>query len=141
MVGEIYEIKNKVIEQVMKDLKDKGADRIDPEMVDMIKDLAEAEKSCWEAEYYRAVAEGMDASGYTPMGGYPMGYQGQGTQGGSMGYRQSGSGSANQYGGYGGRSGYSGYHDQIDGLRMAMEAADPTRKEEMRREMRKLMED
>ena len=140
MVGEIYEIKNKIIEQVMKDLKDKGADRLDPEMIDMIKDLAEAEKSCWEAEYYRSVAEGMQSSGYMPMYG-GMGYQGQGqgVQDGSMGYRMSGRGSANQYGGY--RRGYSGYHDQIDGLRMAMESADPTRKEEMRREMRKLMED
>jgi len=30
------------------------------ELIDMVKDLAEAEESCWEASYYRTVTEGME---------------------------------------------------------------------------------
>lgn len=123
MVGEIYEIKNKVIEQVMKDLKDKGADRVDGDMVDMIKDLAEAEKSCWEAEYYRSVVEAMNG----PSGYMPAGYQGQGGR----------SGWQNQYGsGRGGRRGYGDYREAMDEVRHYMQSADPQERERMRSEMR-----
>ena len=149
MVEKIYEIKNRLIEKVEEEMREKGADRIDPEMVDMIKDLAEAEKSCWEAEYYRSVSEAMESSGYMPDMSY--GYQGQGgpqggsggSQGGSqgygmMGYRQYGRGSANQYGGSGGRRGYGYDGDPMQMLREAMQSADPQEKERMKKELQQM---
>lgn len=145
MVEDIYNIKNQIIERIEKDISERGPERIDVsemgKLVDMVKDLAEAEKSCWEAEYYRGVSEAMDGSGYQ------MGYQGGGSSGGSsgsngsrngygyMGYRQSGRGSANQYGG---RRGYQMGYD-IDGLKMAMQNADPQERERMKREMQQMM--
>lgn len=135
MVNKIYELKNRLIEQLEKDARDKGVDRLDGEMVDMVKDLAEAEKCCWEAEYYRSVVEAMDgASGYMPMG-----YQGQG---GSMGYRAGGRGSANQYGGRrgysdGGRYGYDG--DPMEHLRMALQGASAEERERIKAEARKVI--
>ena len=136
MVGKIYELKNRLIEQLEKDARDKGVDRLDGDMVDMVKDLACAEKDCWEAEYYRSVTEAMDgASGYMPMG-----YQGQG--GSSMGYRMSGRGSGNQYGG---RRGYSegsyGYNDgdPMEHLRTAMQGASAEERERMKAEARKVL--
>lgn len=79
MVNEIYEIKNKIIKKIEEDINQRGIDRIDGEMVDMVKDLAEAEKDCWKAAYYRAVTEAMNGKqGYTPMqtgsGGGRQGY-------------------------------------------------------------------
>ena len=144
MVDKIYEIKNKVIEKVEEVMRERGADRIDPEMVDMIKDLAEAEKSCWEAEYYRSVSEAMESSGYMPEMSY--GYQGQGgSQGGSqmpsgnsMGYRQSGRGSANQYGGSGGRRGYGYDGDPMQMIREMMQSADQSEKDRIKRELQQL---
>lgn len=72
MVEKIYEMKNEILQQAKKELAERGPERIDVnrmgEMVDMVKDLAEAEKCCWESQYYRRVVEGMEgASGYTQM--------------------------------------------------------------------------
>ena len=57
-----------------------------------------------------------------------------------MGYRSSGRGSANQYGG---RRGYPnmGYHDKIDSLRTALHSASPEEKGLMKEEIRKLYEE
>ena len=86
MVEEIYKMKNQLLEQAKKELEERGPERIDVnrmgEIIDMVKDLAEAEKSCWEASYYRKVTEAMEgSSGYTQMtnsnpasGGGNMGY-------------------------------------------------------------------
>lgn len=53
---------------------DMGASAIDTrelgEVIDMIKDLAEAEKSCYEACYYKSVVEAMDEYGENPRMGY-----------------------------------------------------------------------
>lgn len=124
MVGKIYEIKNRALEALEKQMGDKGAERMDPELVDAVKDLAEAEKSCWEAEYYRSVVEAMNgSSGYMPMG-----YQGM-----RAGYQ-------NQYGSGGnGRRGYSGsygYQDHMEALRQSMQNATPEERERMRQELR-----
>lgn len=139
MVNEIYELKNMILEQAMKDAQEKGVERLDGETIDMIKDLAEAEKACWEAEYYRGVSEAMDSSGYDGMTGYNGGRSSGGTSGGRsgypMGYRQSGRGSANQYGG---RRGYNMGYD-IEGLKMAMQSADPQERERIKREMQQMM--
>ena len=59
MVNEIYKLKNKVLDQVNNEINERGLERIDVnrmgEMVDMVKDLAQAEKDCWKAQYYRHV--------------------------------------------------------------------------------------
>ena len=67
-------MKNEILQQAKKELEERGPDRIDVnrmgEMIDMVKDLAEAEKSCWEAQYYRnAVGEAMkEKYGYSSTG-------------------------------------------------------------------------
>lgn len=129
MVEKIKDIKDEILTQVEEDMHEGGADQIDPKMIDQIKDLAEAEKSCWEAEYYRSVSEAMEdgsmgyegGQGYREEMGYAQGGRGgrgyaQGGRGGSQGgsgYRQGGRGYRRGYeqgSGYerGGRRGYRG---------------------------------
>jgi tRNA A37 N6-isopentenylltransferase MiaA len=66
MVEEIYKMKNELLQQAKKELAERGPERIDvnrmDKMIDMVKDLADAEKSCWEASYYRKVTEAMEGS-------------------------------------------------------------------------------
>ena len=66
MVTEIYKLKNQFITLINQHIADRGIDRIDVkemgELVDMVKDLAEAEKECWEASYYRAITNAMEGS-------------------------------------------------------------------------------
>ena len=85
MVNKIYELKNKFIQRIEKDISERGIDRIDinemDKLVDMVKDLAEAEKSCWEASYYRSVSEAMESnqsSGYTMQQPMRRGYSSMG---------------------------------------------------------------
>jgi hypothetical protein len=94
MVEKIYDMKAKILGQAMKELEERGPERIDVnrmgEMVDMVKDLAEAEKSCWEAAYYRNVTEAMEgASGYASSGNVSAGY---GMQSARRGYGSMGHG-------------------------------------------------
>lgn len=96
MVEKIYDIKNQILQRVDKDIQERGVDRIDVkevgELVDMVKDLAEAEKSCWEAQYYRSVTEAMSGtsgysgSGYSVRQGYSQ--MNQGYSRGSMGHSE-----------------------------------------------------
>ncbi len=78
MVEEIYKLKNKILTHVEDRTRDMN--RIDVkeigELVDMVKDLAEAEEKCWEAAYYRSVASAMkESSGYNmPNGSVRQGY-------------------------------------------------------------------
>lgn len=65
MVDEIYKMKNRILQQASNEMEERGPDRIDVnrlgEMVDMVKDLAQAEKDCWKAQYYRnMVADAME---------------------------------------------------------------------------------
>ena len=127
MVDKIYGIKNKVLEQIERGINEKGIERIDPQMVDVVKDLAEAEKSCWEADYYRSVVESM-------AGG--SGYSNGTTSNQSAGW-------ANQYGAGRSRRGYSqsmGYQEAMNAMRGYMHNADPVERERMRGEMRDLMD-
>ena len=83
MVEDIYALKNKILQHVKKETMD--MQRMDVkkvgELVDMVKDLAEAEESCWEASYYRKVTEAMEgSSGYSSSGSPANG------GGGNMGY-------------------------------------------------------
>ena len=140
MVDKIYEIKNQLLERIMRDISERGIERLDGAMVDMVKDLAEAEKSCWEAEYYRSVAEAMEREGGSS--GY-MGYSGGSGSGGPSGDR---SGWQNQYGSgrnRGGRRGYDGtpyHHDPMESVRAYMRGANPQEQERVRAEMRSMMD-
>lgn len=64
MVSKICEMKNILLQRAENDINERGIERINVaemgEIVDMIKDLAQAEAYCWKADYYRAVTEGMD---------------------------------------------------------------------------------
>lgn len=154
MVDKIYGIKNQLIKEVEKTIAERGIERVDGERVDMIKDLAEAEKNCWEAEYYRTVAEAMKEG----KSGYPGG--GQGGQGGQSGSGGQSSGGRSGYGagtgssaGYPGsgrmmvdyeamRPGYamsSGHTEIMEPLRMALQSADPDERERLRNEVRSMM--
>lgn len=142
MVDKIYEIKNQLLERIARDISERGIERLDGAMVDMVKDLAEAEKSCWEAEYYRSVAEAMEREG----GG--SGYMNYGGSGGGSGSGGSDgrSGWQNQYGSgrnRGGRRGYDGtgyYHDPMESVRAYMRGANPQEQERVRAEMRSMMD-
>lgn len=137
MVDKIYEIKNKLIEQVEKDMRERP-DRVDGEMIDAIKDLAEAERNCWEAEYYRSVTEAMEGEGGSGYSGYSGGSSSGGSSSGGR------SGWQNQYGSgrnSGGRRGYDGsgrimgYQEAMDTMRHYMHNSDPAERERMRGEM------
>lgn len=126
MVDRIWALKNELIGQAEKDMRDKGAARMDGDLVDMIHDLAKAEEACWEAEYYRSVVEAMEnRQGYMPemrQDSMRQGYQ-----------------SASQYGGK--RRGYGmrmGYSDPIESLKAAMESATPEERERMKQEVRQI---
>lgn len=149
MVEVIYDLKNQLLEKMEQDAQERGIERLDKEMVDMVKDLAAAEKYCWEAEYYRGVSEAMEGqSGYPNYGmGYP---QGGGRSGGSSGGRSGGSGgrsggsggsgypSRDSRGRYTSRRGYAmGY--PIEDLKMELQNADPQQREQMMQELRQLM--
>ena len=157
MVEVIKDLKDQLLEQMDKEVSERGAERLDPDMVDMVKDLAEAEKSCWEAEYYRAVTEAMEggsgyssgysggsggSSGYGYRRGYEGGSQGsQGSQGYGYGYGNR-SGWANQYGRGYSRRGYDsmGHTDSIEGIRNIMMTANQEEKERMKAELRSMLD-
>lgn len=149
MVEEIYDLKNQLLESIAKEIDERGIERLDKEKVDMVKDLSEAEKSCWEAEYYRSVTEAMESSGYDGqmgMRGNQMGYDGMsGAQGSSRG----GSNRGGSQGSSRGRSGYrdsrgryarrgygSGYHEHIEALKMELQNADQQEREQIMNELR-----
>lgn len=131
MVDRIYMLKNQVLERIMKDVEERGIERIDGDMVDIVKDLAEAEESCWEAEYYRKVAEAMEgSSGYSgSRGGMSGGRSGYGAgTGSSAGY----SGQSSAPGVYMGSSGHTGI---IEPLRNALQGATPDERQHLRNEI------
>lgn len=138
MVELIKQDKDKVLAYMGKSLEKYGPDKMDvaemDKLADIVKDLAEAEKACWEAEYYRSVTEAMESQGYMPEGmGYGMGYEGRSGQGGRgrSGYRDS----RGRYA----RRGY-GYHEDMEGLREQMQTADPEEREKMKRELRQMLD-
>lgn len=66
MIDKICKMKDKLCEYAHQQMQ-QGLDRVDTRemgaVVDMIKDLAEAEKSCVEADYYESVVEAMEDGG------------------------------------------------------------------------------
>lgn len=161
MVEEIYEIKNQFLERMRNDIEERGGiERVNVDemykLADIVKDMAEAEKACWEAEYYRSISEAMEGesgyqgsqSGYNGMSGAQMGYGGSsgrsggqgGSQGGSRGGSRGGSGGGSRGYGRSSRRGYgSGYQEHVEGLKMAMQNADPQERERIMQELRGLM--
>jgi len=125
MVDRIYGLKNNFIELIGKKISDRGIERIDVQemgmLVDMVKDLAEAEEKCWEAEYYKSVASAMEqSSGYSQ---------------GSMGYQQP-SGYQNA------RMGYmrpSGHTELMKPLKEALRTASPEEREHIINELKALV--
>lgn len=126
MVEKIKSIKDKVLQRIEQEIGERGVERVDVcdlgKMADIVKDLADAEKSCWEAEYYRDVSEAM-GSGYTPD-----------MMRGGMGYRDSRGRYARR-----GYSGGMGYHEGLDSVREAMSSASPEEREKMARELRQIV--
>lgn len=145
MVELIKETKDTVLERLDKSINEKGPERMNVQEVgmlaDVVKDLAEAEKSCWEAEYYRSVTEAMedgsmgyeDGMGYARSGGSSQGGRGSQGRGYRMGYRGQPRDSQGRYTG-------RGYHgDVMAEVREMMETADPTERERLRKQLREMM--
>lgn len=148
MTQKIFEIKEKLINEVESEINRMGSIKnMDTRelgmIVDMIKDLAEAEEKCWKACYYKSVVEAMEMSaggniermGYMPeesgimRSNTNMGYQ---SRGGSMGY-------SNRMGSMGGRGGYS--DQSIQNIKQMMESADPQRKEQLKQDLMRMMQE
>lgn len=156
----IKRMKDKLIEEAQSRLQNMDGGSIEQmgQIIDMIKDLSEAEKSCLEAEYYDSVIDAMENGQRYGYDGQRYGYDGQGgNAGGRQGYREpymmdnNGDGEGrmgyrNQYGNFPAnpknrrrmrRSGYS--EESIDNLRQMMEDADPERKRQLKRDLEDLM--
>lgn len=144
MVELIKETKDTVLERLDKSINEKGPERMNVQEVgmlaDVVKDLAEAEKACWEAEYYRSVTEAMEdgSMGYDEGMGYSR-------QGGTQGGQRSGSRGDYRMGYRGqprdsmGRYTSRGYHgDPMEDVREMMETADPTERERIRKRLREM---
>lgn len=135
MVEKIKEIKDKTLAFMERELTKYGSDRMDVkqmgELADIVKDLAEAEKSCWEAEYYRTVSEAMEG-GSSGSSGYqqPMGRMGYGS--GSQSGMQSGGRR-----GYG--SGSMGHTDPISMIRDMMMTGTPETQAKIRGDLSNIL--
>ena len=145
----LYRVKNKLIECVEHEMS-KGVENVNTHemgmVIDMIKDISEAEKSCAEADYYESVVDAMDE------GAGRYGYDGpnrsnsrmmrDGGDNDRMGYK-------NQYGNWPAnprnrrsrmrRRGYS--EESIENVRQMMEEADPARREQLKRDLQELMQE
>lgn len=149
MVEKIKQSKDRVLERLAQAIDERGIDRMDVtevgKLADVVKDLAEAEKSCWEAEYYMAVTDAMEdgSMGYDGMG-YPQGGSQNGSQGGQRGGNRSGyrgqpRNSMGQYSST--RRGYRyGHDDMMQELRQMLDAADPQEQERIKRQLRQMSE-
>ena len=139
MVEVISENKNKVLEYMSVVLDKYGKDKMAVDEVyklaDIIKDLAEAEKECWEAEYYRSVTEAMERSGYTPN---TWGYDA--TEGAVHAGRRGYNPTRDSMGRYSRRGYGMGYHEHMEDIRSQMQQASPDEREKMKRELRQMLD-
>ena len=152
----VKRMKGKPIEGARSRLQDMDGGSIGQmgQIIDMIEDLSEAEKSRLEAEYHDSAIDAMENGrryGYDGQGGDTGGRQGHrepymmdddgGSDGdGRMGYR-------NRYGNFPAnpkdrrrrmrRSGHS--EESIDNIRQMTEDADPGRKRQLKRDLEDLM--
>ena len=107
----ICDIKEQLVDICKAELTSKGAAQIDGkelgEAIDMIKDLAEAEKCCWEAHYYKTVVEAMEEPQRIESDIMRLGYNmGRMSGGESRGRSDSSSGSSSGNNGSSGSSGF-----------------------------------
>lgn len=132
----IKRMKDKLIEEAHSRLQNMDGGSIEQmsQIIDMIKDLS-------EAEYYDSIIDAMEnGQRYGYREPYMMDGNGDGDSDGRMGYR-------NQYGNFPAnpknrrrrmrRSGYS--EESIDNIRQMMEDADPERKRQLKRDLEDLM--
>lgn len=133
MVEKIKANKDRVLEYMEMRLSQYGGNRMDVkemgELADIVKDLAAAEESCWEAQYYRTVTEAMEK------GEGSSGYGGSGGGGGRMGYGGGmGGGGRRGYGG-GGSTGMMGHGDPVEVIRNMMATMPQEQKMQIRNEL------
>ena len=148
----IKKMKEKLIEEAQNRMQNMDGGSIEQmgQIVDMIKDLSEAEKACLEAEYYDTVIDAMDGGsdryGYDSQGGSGnrSGYRepymmdnNMGRGSGRMGYRDSKGRYARNPNRRMRRSGYS--EESVENIRQMMEDADPERKRQLKQDLEELM--
>jgi hypothetical protein len=152
LVEQISDIKNQILEKMQQTVDERGIERMDVaeigKLSDAVKDMAEAEKSCWESEYYRAVTEAMEdgSMGYEDGMSYAQGNQ-QGNQqggrgygrgrGGRRGYRGQPRDSMGRYTRRGYRGRY-GHDDMMQDIKDMLMSADPQEKEQLKQKLRQM---
>lgn len=142
MVDKIWNIKNKFLERMEKEIGERGIDRVDVEEMDKLANIihhfAEAEASCWQAEYYKTVTKAMEqgSAGYGGGTGSSAGYGNSGSMnqgGGRSGY--------NMPSGYDmARSGYMGEkggQNVVETLRKQIQESGPDDRDRLRNEVMK----
>ena len=145
MVEKLKNIKDELLMQVEQDMNE--GRNADPKTIDSIKDLAEAEKACWEAEYYRAVTEAMEdgSMGYEDGMGYDGNMGNRGNRQGGSGYRRGRRGyrgqsrdSMGRYTRRGYRNGRYGHDDMMQDVKDMLMTADPQEKEQIKKKLRQM---
>lgn len=144
MTHKLYEIKEELIDNLTAQIKEKGLDRMSTtetgQVIDMIKDLAQAEKYCWEACYYKSVVEAMDEGsdymGYGSATGSnaPMvnGYGGRGSQ---MRGGNQGSGYSSRMGGR------SGYDPAVENIMQMIKDSEPHMRDQLFHDIEKMKQE
>lgn len=151
MVEAIKETKDQILEKMQQTIDERGIERMDVaevgKLADAVKDMAEAEKACWEAEYYRTVTEAMEdgSMGYEDGMGYAQGGQqgGNGSgygrgRGGRRGYRGQPRDSMGRYTRRGYRQGRYGHDDVMQTVKDMMMSASPQEKEQIKQKLRQM---
>jgi len=145
LVEKLKNIKDELLMQVEQDMNE--GRNADPKTIDSIKDLAEAEKACWEAEYYRAVTEAMEdgSMGYEEgmdydgnMGNRGNRQGGSGYRRGRRGYRGQSRDSMGRYTRRGYRNGRYGHDDMMQDIKDMLMTADPQEKEQIKKKLRQM---
>ena len=151
----IKKMKDQLIEEAQGRMQNIDGGSIEQmgQIIDMIKDLSEAEKACLEAEYYDTVIDAMNGEderyGYddgrsTRRGRQDYPYMMDDDDNDRMGYK-------NQYGNWPAnpknrsrrrrmrRSGYS--EESVENLRQMMQEADPERRKQLKKDIEDLMQE
>lgn len=136
MDAKLYQIKQHLVDFTHRKVTEGKLESINSkelgELIDMVKDLAQAEESCAEARYYNSVADAMGAE----KSGYSMGYNPQGNNQYTMGYTPSNSNGSNtnQY-----SMGYNS--DLVSSIKSTMRSANPMLREQLKRDVEKALQE
>lgn len=144
----LKQMKDKLINEARERMENMDGGSIEQmgQIIDMIKDISEAEKACLEAEYYDTVIDAMDGD-YDRDGYNPGSNRNRGRVGYQESYYPDRDGYRNSQGQYAKRpsrrrmrrSGYS--EESVDNIRQMMEDADPERRKQLKRDLQELMQD